>query len=185
VTPGRNLVIPRLHVSDGLALHQPEWNAVVELLKLRREQLSALDAAISGWNVGLNSGEAAGKTVFHAHWHLIPRREVDCEEPRGEVGYAVQIMGLFCLPQFARLPSNTPARLLSAPTLTDWRLRKFIAKGMVDRVQTANSIIAKGYSHDSLIGGDALSECEREVLMSLCCQHLNVLRKNCGEECSG
>jgi ATP adenylyltransferase len=67
VTPGRSLVIPRRHGADGLALHQPEWNAVVELLKLRREQLSAQDASISGWNVGLNSGEAAGQTVFHAH----------------------------------------------------------------------------------------------------------------------
>jgi diadenosine tetraphosphate (Ap4A) HIT family hydrolase len=85
VTPGHSLVIPRRHGADGLALHQPEWNAVVELLKLRREQLSAQDAAISGWNVGLNSGEAAGQTVFHAHWHLIPRREGDCEEPRGGV----------------------------------------------------------------------------------------------------
>jgi ATP adenylyltransferase len=85
VTPGHSLVIPRRHVADGLALHQPEWNAVVELLKRRREQLSAKDASISGWNVGLNSGEAAGQTVFHAHWHLIPRREGDCEEPRGGV----------------------------------------------------------------------------------------------------
>jgi hypothetical protein len=47
-----------------LALHQPEWNAVVELLKLRQEQLSAQDAAISGWNVGLNSGEAEGRRCF-------------------------------------------------------------------------------------------------------------------------
>ncbi len=85
VTPGHSLVIPRRHVADGLALHQPEWNAVVELLKQRREQLSAQDVSISGWNVGLNSGEAAGQTVFHAHWHLIPRREGDCEEPRGGV----------------------------------------------------------------------------------------------------
>ncbi len=30
VTPGHSLVIPRRHGSDGLALHQPEWNAVVE-----------------------------------------------------------------------------------------------------------------------------------------------------------
>jgi ATP adenylyltransferase len=91
VTPGHSLVIPRRHVADGLELHQPEWNAVVELLKLRREQLSAQDAAISGWagllkaRGGLNSGEAAGQTVFHAHWHLIPRRKGDCEEPRGGV----------------------------------------------------------------------------------------------------
>ena len=48
-TPEHSLVIPRRHVADGLALHQPEWNAVVELLKLRREQLSAQHALISGW----------------------------------------------------------------------------------------------------------------------------------------
>ncbi len=85
VTPGHSLVIPRRHVADGLALHQPEWNAVVELLKLRREQLSGQDALISGWNVGLNSGKVAGQTVFHVHWHLIPRRDGDCAEPRGGV----------------------------------------------------------------------------------------------------
>lgn len=80
-----SMVIPRRHVADGLELHQPEWNAVVELLKLRREQLSAQDATISGWNVGLNSGEAAGQTVFHAHWHLMPRRTGDDKSPRGGV----------------------------------------------------------------------------------------------------
>ncbi len=85
VSEGHSLVIPRRHVADGLDLHQPEWNAVVELLKLRREQLRAQEPAISGWNAGLNSGEAAGQTVFHAHWHLIPRREGDCTEPRGGV----------------------------------------------------------------------------------------------------
>lgn len=85
VSEGHSLVIPRRHVADGLELHQPEWNAVVELLKRRREQLAADDAGISGWNVGLNSGEAAGQTVFHAHWHLIPRRTGDDKSPRGGV----------------------------------------------------------------------------------------------------
>ena len=55
VTPGHSLVIPRRHGSDGLALHQPEWNAVVELLKQRREQLHAQDATISGWAGLLNA----------------------------------------------------------------------------------------------------------------------------------
>jgi diadenosine tetraphosphate (Ap4A) HIT family hydrolase len=91
VSEGHSLVIPRRHGADGLELHQPEWNAVVGLLKLRREQLSAKDATISGWagllnaRGGQNSGEAAGQTVFHAHWHLIPRREGVCEQPRGGV----------------------------------------------------------------------------------------------------
>ncbi len=35
VTPGHSLVIPRLHGSDGLVLHQPEWNAVVEPIAKR------------------------------------------------------------------------------------------------------------------------------------------------------
>ena len=85
VSEGHSLVIPRRHGADGLELHQPEWNAVVELLKLRREQLVAQDATISGLNVGVNSDEAAGQTVFHAHWHLIPRRLGDCEQPIGGV----------------------------------------------------------------------------------------------------
>jgi ATP adenylyltransferase len=33
------------------------------------------DGTISGWAVELNSGEAAGQTVFYAHWYLIPRQE--------------------------------------------------------------------------------------------------------------
>ena len=85
VSEGHSLVIPRRHGAEGLELHQPEWNAVVELLKLRREQLVAQDATISGLNVGVNSDEAAGQTVFHAHWHLIPRRLGDCEQPKGGV----------------------------------------------------------------------------------------------------
>ena len=32
VTEGHSLVIPRRHGADGLELHQPEWNAVMELL---------------------------------------------------------------------------------------------------------------------------------------------------------
>jgi diadenosine tetraphosphate (Ap4A) HIT family hydrolase len=32
VTPGHSLVIMRRHGSNGLTLHQPEWNAAVELV---------------------------------------------------------------------------------------------------------------------------------------------------------
>jgi len=91
VTPGHSLVIPRRRVADGLALHHWEWKAVVEPLKLRREQLGAQDALMSGWagllnaRGGLNSGEATGQSVFHAHWHLIPRRTGDDKSPRGGV----------------------------------------------------------------------------------------------------
>jgi hypothetical protein len=62
VSEGHSLVIPRRHGADGLELHQPEWNAVVKLLKLRREQLSAQDATVRDKNVGMNSSEAAAQT---------------------------------------------------------------------------------------------------------------------------
>ena len=44
VRPGHSLVIPRRHGADGLALHQPEWNAAVELLG-RRSPAPAHDVA--------------------------------------------------------------------------------------------------------------------------------------------
>ena len=91
VSEGHSLVVPRRRVADGLELHQLEWNAVVELLRLRREQLNDQDATISGWagllnaRGDLNSDEAAGQTVFQAHWHLIPRRTGNDKSPRGGV----------------------------------------------------------------------------------------------------
>jgi diadenosine tetraphosphate (Ap4A) HIT family hydrolase len=38
-----------------------------------------------GFNIGYNSGEAAGQTVMYPHIHLIPRRQGDVEDPVGGV----------------------------------------------------------------------------------------------------
>lgn len=85
VTEGHSLVLPCRHVMDGMDLHQPEWNAVIDLLRQRRRQLEMADASICGFNIGLNCGESAGQTVMHAHWHLIPRRKGDIDNPMGGV----------------------------------------------------------------------------------------------------
>ena len=37
------------------------------------------------FNVGMNSGTAAGQTVMYPHVHLIPRRTGDCTDPVGGV----------------------------------------------------------------------------------------------------
>jgi len=43
------------------------------------------DALVSGFNIGMNTGDAAGQTIGHAHVHLIPRRQGDVKDPRGGV----------------------------------------------------------------------------------------------------
>lgn len=45
--------------------------------------------SVTGFNVGVNCGASAGQTVPHAHVHRIPRRDGDCEDPRGGVRGAV------------------------------------------------------------------------------------------------
>ena len=85
VTEGHLLAIPRRHVADYFDLHQPERNAIQRLLDEGRKLLRASHPDVSGFNVGINCGEAAGQTVSHCHVHLIPRRVGDVENPRGGV----------------------------------------------------------------------------------------------------
>ncbi len=85
VTEGHCLIIPKRHISDYFKLFQPELNAIQSLMQEARSNLLRLDPSIDGFNMGVNSGEAAGQTVFHCHVHLIPRRKGDVEEPRGGV----------------------------------------------------------------------------------------------------
>lgn len=85
VTKGHTLIIPKRHVSDYFDLHQPEINAIHQLLHKRKAQLQADDSTITGFNVGINAGADAGQTIFHCHVHLIPRRSGDMEDPTGGV----------------------------------------------------------------------------------------------------
>jgi diadenosine tetraphosphate (Ap4A) HIT family hydrolase len=40
---------------------------------------------VEGFNLGTNAGEVAGQSIFHCHFHLIPRRRGDVPNPRGGV----------------------------------------------------------------------------------------------------
>ncbi|TDL83998.1 HIT domain-containing protein [Palleronia sediminis] len=85
VTDLHTLVVPKRHVADYFDLYQPERNAIDQLLKEQRAKILSGDHTVSGFNVGINSGESAGQTIFHCHIHLIPRRDGDVKEPRGGV----------------------------------------------------------------------------------------------------
>jgi diadenosine tetraphosphate (Ap4A) HIT family hydrolase len=59
----------------------------IDAFSLVRQLKQMLQAQFKpqGFNVGVNCGDAAGQTVFHAHIHVIPRYTGDVPNPRGGV----------------------------------------------------------------------------------------------------
>lgn len=85
VTEGHHLIVPLRHTEDFFTMTLTERRDAESLILLLREKLSANDSSIVGFNIGMNCGEPAGQTVFHAHIHLIPRRVGDTPTLRGGV----------------------------------------------------------------------------------------------------
>ena len=79
------LVIPKRHTTDYFDLGSAEVRACQTLLAEARNLVLKEDPTVLGFNVGTNSGAAAGQTVMHSHIHLIPRRGGDTPNPRGGV----------------------------------------------------------------------------------------------------
>ena len=89
VTRLHTLVIPKNHVEDYFSRSEEELLGCDTLLKKVRVELLAEDETISGFNIGLNAGKDAGQTIFHCHFHLIPRRKNDVPHPRGGVRHLI------------------------------------------------------------------------------------------------
>ena len=79
------LIIPKRHVQNYFELNDDEIIACNDLIKLTKEEILQKDSSVKGFNIGTNSGNAAGQSVMHCHIHLIPRREGDVENPQGGV----------------------------------------------------------------------------------------------------
>lgn len=95
VTPHHALVIPRRHVASLFDLGRPEYNACIELIGLARTRIAQLDSTAVGFNVGFNDGLAAGQTVMHGHFHVVPRRAGDVADPMGGVRNVIPGMGRY------------------------------------------------------------------------------------------
>jgi len=64
------------------ASEKKDADAIIMRLK---DRITNNDPSVTGFNIGTNIGESAGQTIFHAHLHLIPRRDGDTPHPRGGV----------------------------------------------------------------------------------------------------
>ena len=88
VSPGHTLVIPKRHVSSFFDTTKEERLALLELIDQAK---LALDCEFhpAAYNLGLNDGPAAGQSIPHVHFHLIPRYEGDRTDARGGVRWVL------------------------------------------------------------------------------------------------
>lgn len=84
VNPGHVLVIPKRHFSSFFEASEEE---ITSAYRLMHEVRAILDEkfAPDGYNIGVNIGACAGQTVWHLHFHVIPRFEGDVDQPMGGV----------------------------------------------------------------------------------------------------
>lgn len=79
------LVIPKRHIKDYFELTNEELLACNDLIKLVKNEILNKDLTINGFNIGTNVGKVSGQSILHCHFHLIPRRKGDVENPQGGV----------------------------------------------------------------------------------------------------
>jgi len=69
---GHTLVIPKAHSTGLLDTDDATLAAVVARVKLVAAKVKKA-LGCDGFNILQNNGEAAGQTVMHVHFHIIPR----------------------------------------------------------------------------------------------------------------
>ena len=79
------LIIPKRHIKDYFDLSNEELIACDQLVKIVKDEILVKDQSVKGFNFGTNIGKASGQSIFHCHFHLIPRRDGDVENPQGGV----------------------------------------------------------------------------------------------------
>lgn len=73
---GHAIVLPKQHMNDLLSV---EEDTAKKALLVVSKVANAIKEALGcdGINILQNNGEAAGQTVFHLHFHILPRYEDD------------------------------------------------------------------------------------------------------------
>ena len=79
------LIIPKRHIKDFFFFSFKELLACNDLIKKVKDEIKKKDPNINGFNLGTNIGKASGQSILHCHFHLIPRRLGDVENPQGGV----------------------------------------------------------------------------------------------------
>ena len=85
VSKYHSLIVPKRHILDYFELTNDELLACNDLIKKIKKKILNEDKTVDGFNIGTNSGVAAGQSIMHCNIHLIPRRKGDVDNPQGGV----------------------------------------------------------------------------------------------------
>jgi histidine triad (HIT) family protein len=75
IAKGHSLIIPKKHFSNVLDLPSALGSELISLIKVVADK--KLKEGAEGFNVVMNNGAVSGQAVFHAHVHVIPRKNGD------------------------------------------------------------------------------------------------------------
>lgn len=87
-SPGHTLIIPKRHSTSFFDLTNAEVAACYALLQSERAHIAKAHRP-DGYNIGVNDGEAAGQSMSHTYFHLIPRYRGDHPDPRGGIRHVI------------------------------------------------------------------------------------------------
>ena len=73
---GHALVIPKIHYENFLSVPSGELDELIEITQFLSRYIT-VGMKADGFNIIVNNGLAAGQTIYHFHFHIIPRFEKD------------------------------------------------------------------------------------------------------------
>lgn len=92
VSNGHAEIVPKRHVESYFDLTDEELLSIYDLLKQVKKIIDNKYHP-DAYNIGVNDGEVAGRTIHHCHIHIIPRYIGDVENPRGGVRHIIPSKG--------------------------------------------------------------------------------------------
>lgn len=99
---GLQAVVQLIPRTDLVAVYRSMIQETVSDISIRfcRKALRhpRINTTPDAYNHGVNDGRAAGRTVDHLHWHVIPRYDGDTVDPVGGVRHVITRLGNYRRP---------------------------------------------------------------------------------------
>ena len=84
VSKGHAFVSPKNHIESFFEAKPEEIKNIFEFI-LKVKKIIEAKYHPDGYNIGINDGRAADRSIDHLHIHIIPRYTGDVENPKGGV----------------------------------------------------------------------------------------------------